>query len=395
MHHQPGGEEMKMLDFSEFYRAPRTFGAEGFRSCIAGIRPLFMEGPEYRGKPTRVFAWYGAPEPRGDKKRPGIVLVHGGLGTAFVGWVKRWVDRGYAAIALDIFGGLPFPDGSYGSKNPPERHAFSGPGHDDLFANTALPPEDQWPFHAVSEIISAASFLAAQPEVDPEKIGLTGISWGGYASLLAAGFDPRFRFVMPVYGCGGFDRLSFVPRSVPAEERKRFAELWEPDRYLPAVKTPILWVNGASDAFFDVFCWNRSSSLPPNSFRALRPAMLHGQMRGEEPAELESFADAVLKRVPYPNFASLECDEKNLELRGRLTGKFASGTAEIVVTRASGRWNDCLFRSSAAAAGPDPAVITGKLPFDWRAAYLLFRDGNDRIYTSGVVFRGGGEPNLG
>ena len=383
-----------MLDFSEFYRAPRTFGAEGFRSCVPGLRSLFLEGPEYRGKPTRIFAWYGYPETHGDEKRPGIVLVHGGLGTAFAGWVKRWTDRGYAAIALDIFGGLPFPDGSYGSKNPPERHRFSGPGQDDLFANTVLPPEEQWPFHAAAGIISAASFLAAQPEVDPEKIGLTGISWGGYASLLAAGFDPRFRFVMPVYGCGGFDLLNLVPRSVPGEYREKFAELWDPDRYLPEVKTPILWVNGASDPFFDVFCWNRSSSLPANSFRSLRPSMLHGQRNGEEPAELEAFADAVLKRASYPNFTSVECDEKNLELRGRRAGEFEVRSAEIVVTRASGKWNDCLFRNSAAEQGPEPSVITGKLPFDWSAAYLLLRDGKDRICTSEVIFRGGRAPDV-
>jgi hypothetical protein len=35
------------------------------------------------------------------RKVPGIVLLHGGGGTAFESWVKLWVDRGYAAIAID------------------------------------------------------------------------------------------------------------------------------------------------------------------------------------------------------------------------------------------------------------------------------------------------------
>ena len=33
---------------------------------------------------------------------PAVICVHGGGGTAFPAWVQAWVDRGYAAIALDM-----------------------------------------------------------------------------------------------------------------------------------------------------------------------------------------------------------------------------------------------------------------------------------------------------
>ena len=52
------------------------------------VRSLMYRGLEYRGKPTKVFAFYASPatlnpdEPKG-KKYPGIVLIHGGGGTAF------------------------------------------------------------------------------------------------------------------------------------------------------------------------------------------------------------------------------------------------------------------------------------------------------------------------
>ena len=183
------------MDFSAFYQVPAVFEAEGFQSSVPGIKAAFLSGPAFQGRETRIFAWYGVPEAAAsDVKLPGIVLVHGGLGTAYAEWVKRWNDRGFAAVAIDMFGGLPARDGSYCTKVPPERHEFSGPDPENKYKDVELPPEEQWPYHAVAAIISAGSFLASLPNVDGGKIGLTGISWGGYAVALAAGYDDRFRF---------------------------------------------------------------------------------------------------------------------------------------------------------------------------------------------------------
>ena len=51
-----------------------------------GVHSLTYAGESYRGKPTRVFAYYASPKTLGkggDDKMPGIVLVHGGGGAAF------------------------------------------------------------------------------------------------------------------------------------------------------------------------------------------------------------------------------------------------------------------------------------------------------------------------
>ena len=51
---------------------------------IQGVEPIFIEGEPWKGKPTRVFAWWGLPEGAcADRKVPAMVLVHGGGGTAF------------------------------------------------------------------------------------------------------------------------------------------------------------------------------------------------------------------------------------------------------------------------------------------------------------------------
>lgn len=67
------------------------------------IRGLFFNGLPYHGKPTKVFCWYGVPETlqNGDKA-PAVVLVHGGGGTVFPDWVKKWTDHGYIAISIGL-----------------------------------------------------------------------------------------------------------------------------------------------------------------------------------------------------------------------------------------------------------------------------------------------------
>lgn len=69
------------------------------------ISTLYYSAEDYRGKATRVFAYYGVPEgASAENKKPAMVLVHGGGGTAFKEWVEIWVKRGYVAIAMDLAG---------------------------------------------------------------------------------------------------------------------------------------------------------------------------------------------------------------------------------------------------------------------------------------------------
>src|SRR6267142_891688 len=76
----------KVWDLPALSRTPSVFPASGFEA--PGVRALFYEGPPWKGKPTRVFAWYGAPALKHSEKAPAMVLVHGGGGTAFDEWVR-------------------------------------------------------------------------------------------------------------------------------------------------------------------------------------------------------------------------------------------------------------------------------------------------------------------
>lgn len=99
---------------------------------------------------------------------------------------------------MDTCGGFPKVFKALGGML---RHRYSGtPGWGERIfplANDSL--KDQWPFHAISMVIRSHSFLRSLPEVDSERIGLTGISWGDYLASCVAGIDERFAFAVLVY----------------------------------------------------------------------------------------------------------------------------------------------------------------------------------------------------
>jgi cephalosporin-C deacetylase-like acetyl esterase len=143
----------------------------------AKIPSLKYKGLSYQNqKQTSVFAYYSTPgRVKGDRSLdrdlPALVLIHGGGGRAFKDWVEYWATNGYAAIAMDLAGcGL---DG--------ERLPDGGPNQTDKekFSNIDKPVTEQWTYHAVANAILAHSLIRTFPEIDPDRIGVTGISWGG------------------------------------------------------------------------------------------------------------------------------------------------------------------------------------------------------------------------
>lgn len=349
------------FDLERLAAPPETFPAEGFRPGPEGsdrIRPLFYAGPRHRGRPTRVFAWYGAPEPARRTKLPAMVLVHGGGGTAFERWVKLWNDRGYAAIAMDLCGCVPRTVAGRW-----ERLADGGPpGWDAAFGQVEEPLADQWPHQAVSAIVLAHSLVRSFPEVDPDRVGLTGISWGGYLTAITAGVDRRFRLAVPVYGCGFLaDDSKWLANfaAIGPERSARWSAWWDPSAWLPRAEMPMLWVNGTNDAAYPPGSWQRSYRLPKGSRTlCLRVRMPHGHgPAGENPGEIRAFVDAILR-------PGLRADE-SVGLP-KITGQGREGDrtwasweggppvrrAELCFTKATGRWQERLWETVAATLEP-------------------------------------------
>jgi cephalosporin-C deacetylase-like acetyl esterase len=76
---------------------------------------------------------------------------------------------------------------------------------------------------AVKDIRYAAAWLAAQDEVDPQQLGVFGISLGGITASLAAAAEPRFVKVCPVLAGGD---LSIVMQNSQEKHLKAMHERW-------------------------------------------------------------------------------------------------------------------------------------------------------------------------
>jgi dipeptidyl aminopeptidase/acylaminoacyl peptidase len=116
------------------------------------------------------------------EQRPGIVLCQGFSGVRSLilpDYARVFVDAGFVALTFDYRGWGP-------SEGPKWR----------------LVPLEQ-----VDDIRNALTFLQAQPQVDPERLGLWGTSYGGGHAPYVAGVDSRVKAVVGQVGYDAAERL--------------------------------------------------------------------------------------------------------------------------------------------------------------------------------------------
>lgn len=272
--------------------APAVWSAES-ADATESLAAIYYDALEWKGKPTKVYAWLGLPK-NVKGKVPGVVLVHGGGGTAYKEWVERWNERGYAAISIAVEGQTDVKDNSASRHSPWERHEWAGPQRSGIYHDSKLPFEEQWMYHAVADTILANSLLRSFPEVDSERIGIMGISWGGVITSTVIGIDPRFAFAIPVYGCGS---LATAPNQYGKSlgSNALYQQVYDPALRLNRASVPTLWLSWAGESHFPLDAQQRSYALQPGQYMvSLVPDMGHGHGSGWIRPESYAFADSVL-----------------------------------------------------------------------------------------------------
>ena len=277
------------------------------------VHSLTYAGEKYQGHDTEVFAFYASPITLGDAKAgakfPGVVLIHGGGGTAFAEWVHLWAKRGYAAIAMDLSGSRP-PDPVFDPKSGAvvghqsdsklrTRLPNGGPnhGHPEKFDSIGGDTSDDWPFHAAASVIRAHTLLRSFPEVDADHTAVTGISWGGYTTCLVASLDNRFKAAVPVYGCGFLHEGESVQKpsidKLDPEHRALWVKEYDPGSLLPRCHVPILFVNGTNDVHYVLDSYMKSyNAVPGEKYMRIQVNMPHGHPPGWAPQEIGLFIDS-------------------------------------------------------------------------------------------------------
>lgn len=254
-----------------------------------GIDAIIYDGDTYLGRKTKHFAYVGLPEgASAENPVPAVVCVHGGGGSAYDEWVKRWNDKGYAAIAMNLNGRIPTPEITDG--NSQLRHMWAGASQDNY--GTVSPDDATWMYSAVTAVIGAHNVLREMPEVDNSKIGITGVSWGGVVTSTTIGVDNRFAFAIPFYGCGFLcESESYMGKILPISEK-----LWDPSNFFKDADLPVLWMNGERDANFALTSTTNSSlALGDNSYTAIVPGFGHSHGAAWLRPEGYVFADSIVK----------------------------------------------------------------------------------------------------
>jgi len=151
----------------------------------------------------KLAATLYVPETKSAAKLPTVILCHGlrcNRKIVLPGFAKAFAAAGYAALAFD-YRGFGESEGKKWRLIARER---------------------------VEDIVAATTFAGLQPEIDPSRIALFGISYGASNAISAAAIDPRPRAVVAQGGFGDGDRWLRVGR--PLWEYWQFRKRIEDDR---------------------------------------------------------------------------------------------------------------------------------------------------------------------
>ena len=137
--------------------------------------------------------------PKKEGKLPAVLCVHGHWKEAkqapqvqarCIGLAKH----GFFVLAVDAFGA--------GERGVGEA---LGEYHGEMTAATLYPTGKPLSGIQVYENMRAVDYMQSRPEVDPEKIGITGASGGGNQTMYAGAWDTRFKAVVPVCSVGTYN----------------------------------------------------------------------------------------------------------------------------------------------------------------------------------------------
>jgi dienelactone hydrolase len=197
---------------------------------------------------SMVFAIIATPLKPG--KYPGLLILHGGRGSADKERAIYWASRGYVAVAPDLPGIadpnlIPNSSGPWKSSSPAKYIS----AHPDVTASPI--------FDAVLAAVQSLYLLRSQPRVLNDRIGVAGVAWGGYVATMVSGLTGKaVRATFSVLGAGFYDHGSAWQERL-ASLPKAEADLWL--KYLDAGRR----ARGITGSYFVAAATNHEYYWPP------------------------------------------------------------------------------------------------------------------------------------
>ena len=199
--------------------------------ALEAVRWKGADGWDIEGYLVRPVGWEAG------KKYPMVMWVHGGP-NGMHGW-QWFVDadvlagRGYAVF-------LPNPRGSS--------------GYGSAFQRSVV---NEWGGKAYVDLMTGVdAVLAANPWIDGERLGVVGLSYGGFMTNWIVGHTTRFKAAVTIAGLvnmvsaqGTRDAAYNHRRDFGGTVFQHYQKYWDtsPLKYVGQVKTPTLVLHGEAD----------------------------------------------------------------------------------------------------------------------------------------------------
>ena len=181
---------------------------------------------------TEVRAWLALPdETSAENPAPMLLWVHGGPLASWNSWSWRWnpwlmVARGYAVL-------LPDPALS------------TGYGQDFVQRGWG-----RWGADPYTDLMAITDAAIARGDIDADRVGMMGGSFGGYMANWIAGQTDRFGAIVSHASLWALDQFGPTTDDSTYWRREMTAEMVEaysPHRFVGEIRTPMLVVHGDKD----------------------------------------------------------------------------------------------------------------------------------------------------
>ena len=138
----------------------------------------------------------------------------------------------------------------------------------------------------MKDLSRTIDYLQTRDDLNGEKIGFYGLSWGSFAAPIALAVEPRIKAA--VLNVGGFWNARFLPEA-------------DPFNFAPRVRVPVLMLNGEHDIVFPLETAQKPmfdllGTAPPHKRHYTNPAS-HAVPRNEVIKETLDWLDRYLGPV--------------------------------------------------------------------------------------------------
>jgi PhoPQ-activated pathogenicity-related protein len=174
---------------------------------------------------------------------------------------------------------------------------------------------------------------------------------------------------------------------MPAADRNRWVDLWDPSRYLPQVSMPILFVNGTNDFAYPLDSYMKSfDAVPAPKQLRITVNMPHGHPPGWAPQEIGLFVDHYLRDRPgLPRLNDPLRDASTIRVPWEGPSKLVR--AALHFTTDKGPINKRTWQTRAGTV-EDHQIVAASPPADATAWFVTGTDERSATVSTRVLFGG-------